>query len=432
MAFTPRLHSSFKGAGFLISETSIPFGRDAVVHEFTHRDIPYVEDMGGKSVYRNVTAYIATANCSTAEVEARAAALMAACSSYGPGPLVLGRDGVSLALCLSCTQNRYKDVQNYLAFDLEFVDAAGLPAPAPIGLFVSRVIGLVSTIASRSRSVTRSNLVSTQFTQAAQDGLHDAIATFTPLLGGAVVNADITGKSRRSADEALQFVAGFADEISEGRVDEDRNIADSAPSIDNATVFFPEYQEVLLAIRDGDSVTGRLEALEELSLIDVPKVFEDSSVSSIEYETVRQGALHGLKVMSVAHYAAAALERRFENRRLAITQRGRLVETSDLVKPLIDDKDLFSDLQRIVGQSVEGLSANITDLAPIITVTASKSLPSLYWSNRIYGTADKAAELVERNNVAMSFFMPTEFEAEAIGGNGVRDSQRAVRRIQGL
>ena len=68
-------------------------------------------------------------------------------------------------------------------------------------------------------------------------------------------------------------------------------------------------------------------------------------------------------------------------------------------------------LGEIEGKLIEFLSQTITDLAPINVVEASRQMPSLYWSWRLYGNAARAGELWTRNSVKHPGWMPAEFEA---------------------
>ena len=74
---------------------------------------------------------------------------------------------------------------------------------------------------------------------------------------------------------------------------------------------------------------------------------------------------------------------------------------------------LYIAIEGLRGSVVDYLTRLIADLAPVVTVSANRSLPSLWWSWRIYGVADRSAELVARNSVRHPSFMPREFQALA-------------------
>jgi len=74
---------------------------------------------------------------------------------------------------------------------------------------------------------------------------------------------------------------------------------------------------------------------------------------------------------------------------------------------------VYVALDELRGRVAEHLSRLVTDLAPVLIVGAAQSMPSLWWANRLYGDAFRAAELVRRNRVKHASFMPVEFEALA-------------------
>jgi len=78
-----------------------------------------------------------------------------------------------------------------------------------------------------------------------------------------------------------------------------------------------------------------------------------------------------------------------------------------------DFADLYVALVEARGAAIDYLSRLIADLAPVITVEAPASMPSLYWGYRLYGDPNRGAELVARNAVRHPSFMPATFSALA-------------------
>jgi len=77
------LRGSFRGAGFIVPESSLEFGRRAEVHEYPLRDIPYVEDLGRKARRFSIEVFVFGGDYLAARD-----ALIAAIEQPGPGPLV--------------------------------------------------------------------------------------------------------------------------------------------------------------------------------------------------------------------------------------------------------------------------------------------------------------------------------------------------------
>ena len=70
-------------------------------------------------------------------------------------------------------------------------------------------------------------------------------------------------------------------------------------------------------------------------------------------------------------------------------------------------------LARLRGVVTERATARAASLAPLVTVGASRRLPSLVWSWRLYGSALRGNELVSRSGATHPGFLPERFEALA-------------------
>src|SRR5262249_44660539 len=82
---------------------------------------------------------------------------------------------------------------------------------------------------------------------------------------------------------------------------------------------------------------------------------------------------------------------------------------------LPDAYPLYVALQALRGAVVAYLTQLIVDLAPVVTVTASQSMPALWWAWRLYQDPTRVIDLVQRNDVRHPSFMPETFEALAPG-----------------
>jgi prophage DNA circulation protein len=76
---------------------------------------------------------------------------------------------------------------------------------------------------------------------------------------------------------------------------------------------------------------------------------------------------------------------------------------------------VYGSILDMQGSVVQYLTQLIANLAPVVTVTAAQSMPSLWWAWRLYGDPTRAVDLVLRNSVLHPSFMPLEFQALAPG-----------------
>lgn len=121
--------ASFRGVPFWVEEGGPTVGRRVAVHNISGGEQAVTEDMGQLSGEIAITGYLVSDL-----VDLQGWALEAACSAFGPAPLILPMDPGALAHCLSCRRSFAKDRLGYLAYDFSFVRAgSGMGAPA-IGL----------------------------------------------------------------------------------------------------------------------------------------------------------------------------------------------------------------------------------------------------------------------------------------------------------
>jgi len=76
--------------------------------------------------------------------------------------------------------------------------------------------------------------------------------------------------------------------------------------------------------------------------------------------------------------------------------------------------DTFGWLSAVTGDAALVLSRTAASRAPLVRVETAISLSSVRAAYELYGDANRAGELVERNRVATPAFMPASFEALAV------------------
>lgn len=146
--------ASFRGVSFHVErEGAAKAGRAVVVHRYVKSEEHATEDMGRLPRDFRVSAYLAS---DTADLAARA--LMEACSTAGPGMLVLPMFGPTLVRCQNCSASAEKMKMGFVAFDLDFVEAGqdGAAFPSlPLGdrLAASALDGLAGAVSTALRAL---------------------------------------------------------------------------------------------------------------------------------------------------------------------------------------------------------------------------------------------------------------------------------------
>lgn len=120
------------------------------------------------------------------------------------------------------------------------------------------------------------------------------------------------------------------------------------------------------------------------------------------------------RLVLLAPYAEALVRQTYVSRQDGITARADCVERFEREIGLClgaVDAEVAEALTRMRDSCVEYLSRQIATLAPIVTVSAQRPLPALWWAWRLYGDPTRADDLVSRNSVPHPGFMPLQFEA---------------------
>jgi len=405
----------FGGAAFFVEQNEVATGRRLVVHEFPHKDAPYVEDMGRKSNTVSVTAYVAGDDADKA-----AQTLRASCERRGPQRLSLPLEQFT-AHCESCSRSFERDRLGFVAFSLSFVlDGLG-SAPFALPASIRQIEWLAGQMggtlgaffAARFRTLGSSRAVS----ENAVATIRDLAGTAAVILAGVefkpvwapLVRARIADLARNAGELAQQGATGdlYATRSSIERSTSEQS---SLPA---------EVAGLMQDIREGAANDhAAIQALGLLSEYVAPgEEFPPESRSAFQRAANRSAITTLVRAAAAVEYAAVQVARDFHDRPAAIQARADVSVVFDrCIAPLTGapDLELFEALADIGGQTTETLTQVIATLAEVITVTTPRRLPAVVLSQRLYGTANRARELAARNRVDHPGFMPVEFEALAV------------------
>lgn len=390
--------SSFKGVSFWVDRDEEAGGRRVVKHQFPMRDVPFLEDLGEDLREFDITAYVASDNADT-----DAASVIVQCASRGPGILVLPTHGSILVRCLNFRRERSKDRNGYIALQLRFVRQGAGTALAT------------------------ANSLSNQVFIAADQAALEAASTFAATVSlnrqpDFVVATVIDGlRDSAAALEELRMSVNVEQDANARQRDEIQSIFDDAGTLDADPSAAAQLVVRLIAsaraLGDAIDPLPAMQAFEQV-LADAPR---PELATTYRTNSARNAGLNlsscymALRIAAAAAYCEAIARIKFSDRPAAITVRANVAEHFDA--ELNDMPAQFIDLAHALAamrdRTVDLLSREIIDLAPIITVSANLRMPSLFWAWRIYQDPSRSSELVARNLVAHPSFMPTQFEALA-------------------
>lgn len=407
--------ASFRGVAFYVETDKVKTGRRLVVHEFPHRDDPYVEDMGRAANTITVTAYVVGDSADDQEAQLRRA-----CDQGGAAALVLPIAKLT-AHCQDCSRDFHKDKLGYIAFDLQFV-REGL-GTAPYGApYLARmafagaqsvVTALAQTFSSLFLTTGQAGFVRDEAVAAIQ-----AIAVAIDATRAALPILDTKGPGIALAVQDLFADAATLAEGGEiGDTYNARSFLATAAGVLNTEI----VDRVAALVSDMRSATGdQTAAARELAaLIDYGV---DDSVPFPATPSVRQSNANVaalatvLRVAALAQWVVAKTEIDYGDRPAAIQARADVSELVDAeMQRLTGDGAyaLYVALADLRGQAVTYFSRVMADLAPLVTASSAVSMPSLWWANTLYGDALRAEDLIDRNRAIHPSFMPPTIEALA-------------------
>ena len=112
----------------------------------------------------------------------------------------------------------------------------------------------------------------------------------------------------------------------------------------------------------------------------------------------------------------AEARRSFGDQQSAVAGRRRIVIAMESATDRIANaagQGVFGLLSQVAATCVDHIATVATDLRPVVAVETPRSAPSTAIAWALYGDPSRAPELVSRNAVACSIFMPTKIQALA-------------------
>ena len=387
------LPASFAGQAFYVQGSHVEAG-----HRVARTLIPngghVLESFGPQPRRFEVEAYLTGDLCLV-----QATALLALAEAQHRGPLVLPDAGIAQVRLIKARRAFDKDKLGYVAVELE---AVAEPSVAPGGLSDGALSSAIFALAGTA-AVAIGAFAASAFRLAGQP----SPVTGAALNAAAEPAADLT---------ALRSMARL-DPAGEAAV---------APAFDAMLAVLPflavdpaSYGTALAqaAIALGDAADP-LALLANIRALGRPADPAPPPVSSGVSLVIAENA--GVGVSLIAASRALALAEALA--RASFADRPQAAQTRAEATAVFDDAlarigrqgaDLRSATSRLKGLTGELISVRASAIAPLITVTAQKRLPALWWAWRLYGDPSRAGELWKRSGARHPAAMPLTFEALA-------------------
>lgn len=384
MSWVERLRpASFRGVPFRARDETRSGGRRAQTHEYPLREIPWTEDLG-----RRATQWEVSGALYGDDYDLHRDALERALQAPGPGRLILPRIGERQAVCVDYTIT-------------ERADEVG-------------VARLRATFRPRGRNLHPRAVVDTQ-RQAEEDagGLLERLGDVAERLlafdgmPGWVSDAGIAraGDVLAGIRDASALVRGAGDAVSQLRAQVTRAQAELGTGglASLGTDLSDLFRD--LAALPGDA--GRLFSAGE-SLLSLGAAWEDEpgSTPSVAAANANQEALRAqARAAALAVMASAAVSLTPESAGEAVALRERLVGRFDEQLAVTTDDELFGALVTLRASVAQDLRDRAAQLPRRVEVRVPATVPAVVLAQRIYGSAEREAEIVARNGVRHPLFV---------------------------
>lgn len=386
--------ASYRGVPFFIETHAAPGRRRIVSHEFPMRDDPFHEDLGRGLRSFDVQGYVASDSALL-----QASALDTVLAAAGQGVLVLPDVGPVTVRCTEWRRDHARDRLGYIAFSATFVREGAAAGLIGVGLIAALVVEAAAALGSVADGIGARLEVTGlpgSVRDAAVEGLRDAAATLEDLRATRAVATDVSASVR---DSLTTYYSSVPDLVLAGE-------GTGLPLVEAARALGDG-----LAPADAMAAFGDLADASPLDGLTVPATPAQAAIVRNAARVDRMSRLAALTA-----YAEAIVRASYGSRREGVAARAAAAERfATAIADLggAENVDALLAVLTLRDQVIAWLSQAITDLKPVVDVSAARTLPALWWSWRLYADPLRASELVARNRAAHPQFMPQRFEALA-------------------
>lgn len=406
--------ASYRGVSFFVESDDVATGRRVVVHEFPHRDDPYIEDLGRKANTIQVSAYV-----TGSDIEAQEAALRAACGMPGPGQLSIPL-GRFLVHCQDCSRNFTKDRLGYVAFSLGFVRDGTVAGPFPLGSFLRAVEFGLSELLTPLRAAVAMTYSSVRQPAFVAEAGAARVRELAVILEDGRRRTTTSGTAASEWREAIVDLYANATTLavagSSGRTWTPTSVSSATieASTDALVEAVWDVTGLINQAANADDAERLLRSILEFGVEWVPPAL---TTDARRREAANDEALGALVRVSVlARWINAMMARTYPDRpsgKQALADVAEYVDNELMRLSSWQQYDVYSQIADLRKKAVAYFQRLITDLAPVLTFETSARMPSLYWACRLYNDAGRAQELADRNRAIHPSFLPESFEALA-------------------
>lgn len=377
---------SFRGVPFFVASHQLGTGRRIAVHEYPGLDDPFNEDLGRASRSISLEGYLLGD-----DVQDQKNKLISACETAGAGVLIHPYMGSLTVKCSDLKISENAKEKRWVGVALTFVKD---PKTAPAAKYSVDKKATAKVKAAAGISATKSNFSkSFSLLKAAKSTVQAAV--------------DLTNKALDQVEalrDTMRDVAEFVEKIKQVRANIDlllmtpgdfanRIEALIASTVD--AVSFGSTEEKAKFAR-----SQLLEGIKMSTMLVNTKAVPNQTAVERRKQAQNQAALVSLFQEIAAHDMANKL---VDAKVTSVQDAGTLQESMAAAYETLlegtDNPDAYQTIQDTEAAALAYLRETSADLAVVLTVTPERTVPSLVLSFEIYGTNQRAQDLVDRNGV---------------------------------
>lgn len=381
--------ASFRGVPFYVDSRGIDTGRRTATHEFPHRDMPYLEDLGRKARVFVVEAYVLGSDYMVSRD-----ALLTACEKAGSGRLILPWSGDIVAMCTGCTVRETKTDGGMATFSLTFAESGEAATPT---VSVSQSL-CASSFADSVQALADAKLDASLVL----DGVSAPVLEDT--LEAMVELTESIASIRTLASDALALANSIAI-IVDMTVDTVNTVT---PSTLLHGLFCDDEDD--LATSDVDQASRSLEMLDLAEAAPTVTVPTDAGTIRTAQATNRAVLATYQRETAMTEAARSAAYASPSSKAEASTLREAICDAMDDILDITKDDSLFMALTDLRVATVRALVEAGGKAPDIMTISPPIVLPSLVIAHRANSSAVLTTEtdLLARNAVRHPAFVPAD------------------------
>lgn len=385
--------ASFRGVAFRYERFSGTSGRATVRHDLPQRDLPYLEDLGGRGQEFRVDGYLIGD-----DYPAQLARLKAACDKRGTGTLIHPTIGEVTVVCTSGLSHEIAQSEGRaVRVSMTFVEST--PALFPVALVAPR--GASSRAASALEASAAAAFVEALAVEGVPESVRAAAAAEVAKLGKAMQALELLKSGKKEAADLLARATKLVNQANS-------LVTDPSSAADEITGAIGRLRQAASNSR------GALEGLRSLMGLRASK--HGGSSTNAQLADANAIATQQLIVRaSTARAVEAAATVDWTTKDEAIAQR-------DAIASQVDELSEADEIPDQVYQSLRELRAVLNSVVPplgqqlpsLAHYTPSATQPSLVIAYRLYDDAARSVEIAERNSLRLPGFTRGGVELEVL------------------